>query len=640
MKRVYKKIGLFLLGLILGFSSCDYLDVIPDNIATIDNAFANRTSAEKFLFTCYSYMPYHGEIDNNMMFVADEYWLPYPQTPMFFSNEVFEHIARGNQGIVSPWLNYWDGKNGGKPMFQALRDCNIFLENIDKVPGMIEAERRRWTAEVKFLKAYYHFWMVQLYGPIPLVRTNMPISAGVEEVQVKRDPVDECFDYIVELLDEAIPDLPAKIQSESSELGRITSIIAASVKARVLVEAASPLYNGNTDYANFRNIDGTPFFNQSFEIEKWEKAMAACSTAVRMCDSIGLELYEYKPVLSSTELQPSTIVQMSIRNSITERWNPEIIWGNSNSLGCYIQNLAQAFIDPSRINNLGTRSMLAPTLAIAEMFYTKNGVPIDEDVTFDYENRYRVREITDEYRYDLIAGYETVGLHFDRENRFYADLGFDGGIWYGQGRYDDADAWPIKARFKQYAGKRNISLFSQTGYFAKKLVHFQNIIEAGDGGPYTRTDYPWPVMRLADLYLLYAEAINEATGPTDLAFTYIDKVRARAGLKGVKESWNNYAKDKTKYTSKEGLRAIIQRERLIELALEGQRFWDIRRWNLAKQVFHNENIQGWDIDQEEAAGFYRVKTMFTRKYEIKDNFWPIAEDALIVNKNLKQSYGW
>src|SRR5690606_39521541 len=153
--------------------------------------------------------------------------------------------GRNNQSIINPRLNYWDGGNGGKSLFQALRDCNIFLENIGEVPGMQDAERKRWIAEVKFLKAYYHYYLVRMYGPIPIIRKNLPISASVSEVQVKREPVDSVFHYITELVDEAIPDLPLTIQNENDELGRITRLVAASGKAVVLVEAVSPLFNGN-----------------------------------------------------------------------------------------------------------------------------------------------------------------------------------------------------------------------------------------------------------------------------------------------------------------------------------------------------------------------------------------------------------
>ncbi len=83
----------------------------------------------------------------------------------------------------------------------------------------------------------------------------------------------------------------------------------------------------------------------------------------------------------SNQLSDTTITQMSIRNAVAEKWNSEIVWANTNSMAWEIQRLSQAKIDPSRLNNLGVRSMLAPPLKMAELFYTKNGVPINEDLT-------------------------------------------------------------------------------------------------------------------------------------------------------------------------------------------------------------------------------------------------------------------
>src|SRR5690606_32063059 len=103
-------------------------------------------------------------------------------------------------------------------------------------------------AEVKFLKAFYHFFLMKLYGPIAIVDENLPISATPEETQVYREPIDVCVDYIVGLLDEAIEDLPPVLNDPGLELGRITKTIALAVKAKVLVWAASPLFNGNPDY--------------------------------------------------------------------------------------------------------------------------------------------------------------------------------------------------------------------------------------------------------------------------------------------------------------------------------------------------------------------------------------------------------
>src|SRR5690606_25261220 len=134
-----------------------------------------------------------------------------------------------------------DGLEGGNDLYEGLRNCNIFLENIDQVPDMTDEEKAKWTAEVKFLKAYYHFLLMRMYGPIPIIRNNLPIDAGLDEVRVFREPVDVGFGYIVDLLNEALPDLSMTITDEQSELGRITKPIAATVKAQVLLTAASPL---------------------------------------------------------------------------------------------------------------------------------------------------------------------------------------------------------------------------------------------------------------------------------------------------------------------------------------------------------------------------------------------------------------
>ncbi len=218
---------------------------------------------------------------------GDEFWLPYPQVPQFYANYIFEGVAMGNQSVISPQMNYWDGANGGKPLFRALRDCNIFLENMPGVPGMQERERKKWIAEVKFLKAYYHFWLLRIYGPIPIIRDNIDISAGTATVSVKREPVDSCFSYINQLMEEAAPDLPLQLENENSEAGRITRPGLLAIRANVLVEAASPLFNGNTDFANLKNKDGRQLFNTAPDPAKWAKAAAACKDAVDACHEAG-----------------------------------------------------------------------------------------------------------------------------------------------------------------------------------------------------------------------------------------------------------------------------------------------------------------------------------------------------------------
>src|SRR5699024_4726333 len=209
--------------------------IVPDNVATLENAFTMRNTAERYLFTIYSYLPNQGSIPSSPSLLGSEIW------PLYVYEGNSANFVRGEQNLVEPYLNFWDGLNGGVDLFQAIRDCNIFIENIHSVPDMDEAEIYKWEAEAKFLKAYYHFLLMRMYGPVPLIKENLPIDAGLDEVRVRREPVDAGFAYIVQLIDEASTFLPPAIVDDANELGRITRPIALSVKALVLVTAASPL---------------------------------------------------------------------------------------------------------------------------------------------------------------------------------------------------------------------------------------------------------------------------------------------------------------------------------------------------------------------------------------------------------------
>jgi len=629
----YIKTKLLLLLTCISFSCGEYLDVVPDNVATIDNAFTLRAQAEKFLFTCYSYLPREADVNANPAFTSgDEFWFYYP---LEYINPRGFNIARGNQNIVSPYMNYWDGSEGGQPLFRALRDCNIFLENVDKVIDLEPFMRDRWVAEVKFLKAYYHFWLLRMYGPIPIIKENLPVSSSVDEVKVERAPVDEVFEYIFTLINEAVPDLPLKIQDRAAEMGRLTQPAALAMKAKIAVTAASPLFNGNEAYRNFTTADGDPFFNPAFDQAKWDSAMVISKKAIEVSEEAGHQLFYFSNFL--LDLSDSTITKMNIRNSVAERWNAETLWGSSNSRSRELQRHAMLRIDPLRTVNQQVRAHLAPTMRMAELFYTENGLPLTEDKNWHYADRYEIWEGDEAHKYYLKEGYSTSALHFNREPRFYASMGFDGSIWYGQGKTDDEDTWHIEAKLGQTSSTYGTSGYSVTGYFTKKLVNWNFVIQ--DGQNYVVEDYPWPIMRLADLYLLYAEAKNEVEGPSAEIYHYMNLVRERAGLKTLEESWDNHAINSNKYKTKEGLREIIHQERGIELAFEGQRFWDMRRWKKAEIVM-NQTIKGWDVFQEETVGYYRPKTLYNPTFSLRDYFWPISENSIIVNRKLIQNPGW
>ncbi|WP_291914825.1 RagB/SusD family nutrient uptake outer membrane protein [Chitinophaga sp. CB10] len=641
MKLTKYIIYMLLSGMIAGaLGSCKkYLDVIPDNMATIESAFAMRKEAEKYLFTCYSYLPSHGTINGNVaMSAGDEWSLIYPFVASAAQPNGF-NIAVGLQSASDPMVNFWDGALGAKSMYQALRDCNIFLENINRVPDMDTYEKARWAAEVKFLKAYYHFYLLRLYGPIPLVKVNLPMDASIEQIRVYRDPIDSCFNYIVQLLDEAKDDLPESITNLAAEQGRITQPICLAMKAKVLVYAASPLFNGNPDYKGFTDNRNRPLFPEQKDDSKWAKAAAACQEAIDMCHAQGMKLYTFTQSVAAYYLSPQQYTEMSIRNAICDRWNSEQIWANPNSMVNDLQtNSIPRGLDPAFLDNTSPRGQLAPPLKIVELFYSKNGVPINEDRTYPYSTRYNLRTAVNEEKTDFEVGYVTAQVNFDREPRFYANLGFDGGKWYGQGKYDEKSTiLSVKAKKGQAASQQVQFAYSTTGYWIKKYVHYQDVI--GTSSTLTIQQYPWPEFRLADLYLLAAEAYNEANGPTGEALQYINLVRARAGIPTVENAWTNFGINPSKYTTKEGLRSIIHQERYIELAFEGQRFYDMRRWKEAPALM-NAPMTGWDIQQSTSEAYYKVRPILYQTFSLKDYFWPIKVSNMTVNRNLVQNPGW
>jgi hypothetical protein len=620
--------------LISSVASCgQFIDVVPDNIAVIEGAFETRESALRFLATLYSYLPPYASTNNPALAAGDEISV----NDVVSRDWPARRISRGGQSVVSPSLGFWGNTRTVKNMFIALRDCNIFLDNVDKPYNLTESEKNRWIAEAKFLKAYYHFYLMRMYGPIPIVRKNIEVSSGVDAVRVSRDPVDEVAEYIVELLDEAIPQLPMVIEDRGLELGRITAPVAAAIKARALVTVASPLFNGNPDYNGFVDKDGNQLISTTFDETKWTRAAEACKAAIDMAHEAGHKLYEFEGAPS--DWSDTTVTELSIRGSITERWNDEVIWGSSNSTVGELQRWAQARIAIGLSGAIwySVRSFWSPPLRIAEMFYSENGVPIDEDVKYDFANRYKVAAADDAHQHYVRPGFQTGKLNLNREPRFYASLGFDGGVWFGHGVKSDDNALIMRGKKGEIAGLVDFDKWSQSGYLAKKLVYYENV-QSTSGFSYTIRSYPFPVVRLADLYLMYAEALNESSEP-GAAYEWIDRVRARAGLKGVVESWATSSNQPSKPSTREGFRKIIQDERMIELVFEGRRFWDLRRWKRASE-FMNTDIKGWNVEGTTADTYYNIVTVGTYKFLNRDYLWPIAEADLIANSNLIQNPGW
>jgi hypothetical protein len=665
--------------LMLG-SCADYLDVVPDNIATLDIVFNNKATAEKYLATCYSFVPEYGNIrDNPGMAAGHETWHYTHTGDQYFNNMEAFQIALGRQNTTGPINDYWDGERGAKPMFRAIRECNIFLEyvsDLNRVKDLGIYERRRWIAEAKVLKAFYHYYLFQLYGPIPIVDTYVPVSAPQEDVKVTRVSVNEAVEYMVKLIDDSYQELPAQIYLVGQELGRLTQPAALAIKAKILLLAASPLFNGNAKYANFRNKKGENLIDQVYKREKWVAAANAAKEAIDAALANGHDLYDFNEI-SAIKLPEELHYGMNVRGAVTDRFNKELVWGlgqqtwglQGDAMACLRPNMDQGSKVTAGVLQWNCRATYAPTLETAEIFYSNNGVPIHEDVDWDangyYLNRYSVEAIPTggplgTYGYNMKADVgsgltHTAVLNFRREPRFYGSLGFDGGTWFGHGwisvasgstvNYVDAKKW-------KESGSKWGSLYSITGYFAKKLVPYKNEITSQQQIIW---EYPFPIIRLADLYLMYAEALNETaedggTPPPDV-YSYLRLVRERAGLKqgvlgqtvdvgDVRAAWSAYSTDPDKPLYKEGMREIVRQERQIELALEGQQYFDLRRWCTAETEL-SKPVRGWNINGETVEDYYNVTVIYNpQPFMNRDYLWPIKENDLQIDNKLIQTYGW
>jgi hypothetical protein len=641
MNTIKKYLICLLTGIII--YSCDYLDVVPDEIPTFDDVFNDRFSAEKMLATCYTYLPQSTWDESHPgMFGALE---------MVYNRErrtrLGMQLGLGNNDRTTSLLNFWNGDAYHLIMslYESIRMCNVFLDNIERVADLPRTEKDRWIAEVKLIKAYSHFFLLTYYGPICIVKESLPVNESTRGVRVYRDKVDDCFAYVLELIDEVINSnaLPGIIVSAGTEMGRFTRPAAYAIKAKVLVYWASPLFNGNTDYAYFLNHNNEPFFNQTYDQSRWDNAAEACKAALLVCEENDVRLYNQQTdYIPTVPVSDTTRLINGLRMVLSAPWNKEFIW-SSTIAHSSLQQWCMPLLESSTgiIVEAGLMSLPFSTV---DLFYTKNGVPMNEDKYYDYDKRFTVRVGDAAHRHFIQEGEQSAAMNFDRELRFYSSVGFDRGKWYGNSYMNspanDLACTYIKGRFQEVAaGVISGGNYNATGYWPKKVVSLNSFYQSSSF--WYPLDFPWPNIRYADLLLLTAEAVNEAEGP-DNAYQYIDAVRARAGLDGVVNSWRDYSKSNPlKPTTQKGLQEIIRRERNIELACEGHFYFDSRRWKTAIQEL-NRPIQGWNVLNRttNVNDYYTVTTLYTQQFSLRDYFQPIPESDFINNPQLIQNPGW
>ena len=523
------------------------------------------------------------------------------------------YFGRWEPSSVSGGTNY--------DIYRGIRYCYYMLDNVYKVPVISPENADRYAGEAWFLIGYYHQCLLEYYGPVILVKRFIPIDAPEEEIFVPRTPYDDCVKFIADCYDKAAGLLPETVVP--AELGMPTKMAALSYKARLLLYAASPLVNGNPDYVGFNNPDGTPLMNTTYDREKWKLAMDAAEAAIQLSEKSGQNGGKQNYYLYTNIDSTLDEFEQGVKNYhgafVDQLWNgEEFIMAKGAETG--IQNI-QRYGGPRSIAgdmSKGWKTTCVPTMEAVEMYYTKNGLPLEDDPLTKDADLYRVA-----------PGDSTALLHRNREPRFYACIGFDRGTF-----EIDGTTITLKLRGGELHGstlKETDEYQSCTGYVCQKWISRTSYYDKSLN-TYTYTRYAYPYLRLAELYLSYAEADFEYNGSlSGKSLEYINRVRRRCGLPDFEDSWALAGG----IPSGQKLRKVLHQERSIEFLFEGRRFHDLRRWKEAPEVM-NKQPRSWNRDAKTQDDFYQVIQAAqggrVRVFESPKSYW-LAIPLNQINKN-------
>ena len=665
-------LAVIVFALTVTFSSCgDYLDVVPDNVLTLEDIFSTRSEAYNALARVYSYLPREHFTDQTWWFLGDEWMFRERYTYQSQTSRCRGiQIMRGNQNPGRPLLGHWSGTGGldNRSLYQAIAVCNVFIDHIHLANDMDELEKNDWKAQATFMKAYYHFLLLKQYGPIviadKLIHQNTPMS----ELFPHRSNIDECFDYIIRTMNAALPHLDAR--KASAELGQVDKIAASAIKARVMLFRASPFYSGNSDmYLRFLDHNDQPFFpvNDTPEMTKakWEDALRAINEAIDIAGANGKRLYTFNKTMLPEDITHFSIgnedriqTLYDLRMVAVDPWNVELLWGYP--VPDYDENVndgrrrsipasCNIMITPLAGNNADRyyfcEQNIGATHKMLHRYYTEHGLPLEADANFDVDFQYELTltpdandpEFIERWQGIIMPGFTTINLYLNRELRFYANLGISGGYWRSH-----AQVIPTPMFAEQMGGfwsARGIEYYYTTGVAVQKLVHteskhaqFQRVVK-----------FPFPMIRMAELYLMKAEALNELDYPPADIFEPLDLIRTRAGIDKVEDAWNgpHVRAEWRNYhlRDKEARRNIILQERGIELAFEGKRYWDMIRHKRAVQEF-NFPIFAWEGEALTPSEYFVLSIKDARTFRDANYLWPMHIDELNRNRNLVQNPGW
>ena len=622
MNRHMKKIFTLILFLSALFAGCsDYLDQDAEDMNTIDKVFSSRTETREWFDRLYSPSTETGGYFMNEL-EGSQYNHPW----LFATDDAVTfldwHLTKWYKGTISP-SSFSGGRDGYDidPFYrnyQAIRHACLFLENVDKSVELTESEKENMIAEAKFMRAMYHFWALRCCGPIPVIESSLAISDAGE--LKARNSMDECVAWLVQQFDDASQNLQAT--RTSAELGFPTQTAALAMKSRLLLMDASPLYNGNTVYANWKNNDGKQLINQTYDAEKWQKAADAAMACITQAEAAGYKLKTPDFSTLGANATAADTFNLYVKNyrEITTEWNDELIWARPQNCYFYLMNsLPGAFYSWWGGN--------AVSLELVNNYFMDDG-----SNARDAEEWFANKQFSQQAGNGTIQN--TFWMFCNREPRFYASLHFPNmQVAYPTTSNPDAvqicEFWATgNSGYNNNDGNINY-----TGFSIRKHIPLSMQSDRAEGYIGWEHANPFPVIRLAEIYLNYCEAVNEYNGESGQAevLKYLNPIRERAGIPGYTGT----------YTQEE-MREMIRHERRIELAWEDARFFDVRRWFIAhgpNGVF-NTPVHGLNYTEGSSAtdpDFFSYIQTQGRTFRIEHYFYPISSSEVAYNSELVQA---
>lgn len=625
MKNSIKFILLFVFA--LGAPSCskDYLDVsdeLAGGITDVDQIFDNVKYTKGWYANVFTGVPDYSRIiaapqsgtGNPWTGITDEI-ATYAGGFTTGSNQDYAKTPRNSSNVL---FHRWG------TLYTLIRQSNVFLEKAKVIEAsgvnadrLEETELNEMRVNVRFLRAYYHYLLFEQYGPVPVM--NRSYSA-TEDLDIPRSSVDEVVKFIDDELTAVIPLLSQTPAADENFRALPTKGAALAVRGKLWIHAASPLLNGGyTEALALVNKDGKKLFPAA-DPSKWNKAVQVLKDLIDYSDANGIQLYKE---FTSGVLNPNKSVY-----NLFQTYNSEIIWATAaNSWGAF---------DPRstpRSENGGSGN----TSVIQELvddFYMKDGKPI-KSTSFLPASPLYSETGTALYNEQVttpgtpVTTPTTVNkMYIDREPRFYNTVFFAGRRWHMSNNV-----------INFHVGSPNdnrSSNYTYTGYLLYKRIN-RTVHKTTYPGSVTSKFRPSIIFRLAEFYLLYAEALNEVNPGSPDVLKYVNLVRERAGLPKL-EVLNPAIIGNAAL-----LREAIQRESRIELATEGQRYFDVRRWMIAdKQKEGRQAGDFFGMNMEGTATTFFQRTKFeTRVFERQQYLYPIELSEMLKTKgNVLQNPGW